>query len=104
MEFRSTKGMTSENAPKGEVLVQYLDPFLGGFTTEITIGFYDNPQDYINKDDAKGWCLWHNERQINVVAYAKLPDTIKTKVEKLSQQEFIDKYGSLHPNLGCVGE
>lgn len=32
------------------------------------------------------------------------PDEIESKITELTQQEFIEKYGSLHPNLGCIGE
>jgi hypothetical protein len=48
--------------------------------------------------------MWFNSNPIKVVAYAKLPNKIATEIEKLTQLEVKEKYGSNHPNLGCVGE
>jgi len=103
MEFISTKGMTNETAPEGQVLVQYLEPFFGGYSTEFGIGYFDNPNDYTD-GNGKGWCMWFNSNPIKVIAYAKLPSKIETEIEKLTQLQVKEKYGSNHPNLGCVGE
>ena len=53
MEFISTKGMKNEDAPEGQVLVQYLEPSWGGWSVEFAIGYFDNPNDYSdgNADD-----------------------------------------------------
>lgn len=103
MEFISTKGMTLDNAPERKVLVQYLEPCFGGWCVGFAIGYFDNPNDYdIRKAD--GWLEWYSSKPINVLAYCLLPDEIESKITELTQQEFIEKYGSLHPNLGCIGE
>ncbi len=104
MNFISTKGMTKETAPKGQVLVQYLEPFFGSFTVCYGIGYFDNPNDYYNGDDGdKGWKLWIGSHKINVVAYCELPEVIKSIHESEKQEDFLNKYGEF-PNLGCVGE
>lgn len=103
MEFISTKGMTNENAPKGKVLVQYLEPFFGGWTVEYAIGYFDNPNDYID-GDGDGWKHWITNNDINVIAYCALPENIKTPLTEITQKQFYEKFGTYHPNLGCVGE
>jgi hypothetical protein len=103
MEFISTKNMTNETAPKGKVLVQYLESSFGGWNVNFEIGYYDNPNDY-EDGDGGGWKRWHPECPINVLAYAELPETIKTELTKYKQLEFYDVFGSFHPNLGSVGE
>lgn len=105
MEFISTKDLTNETAPEGKVLVQYLEPFFGFWTVEFAIGYFDNPNDYIESDNEdRGWKLWFNHRTINVIAYCELPEPIKTSLTEISQAEFKEKFGGFHPNLGSVGE
>lgn len=103
MEFISTKNLDNKNAPQGQVLVQYLEPFFGGWSVEYAIGYYENPDDYdsADKNDA-GWHHWATDNQINVLAYCILPDSMKA-TEKISQSEFKEKYGSFHHNLGNIG-
>lgn len=103
MEFISTKGMTNETAPEGQVLVQYLEPSWGGWTVDFTIGYFDNPNDYTD-GKGEGWKHWVTNNNINVIAYCKLPNKLTTPLTKLSQKEFEEKFGSYHPFLGCVGE
>ncbi len=98
MKFTSTKGMTNETAPEGEVLVQYLEPSWGSYSVEFAIGYFDNPN-----DSGSGWKMWHTNNPIKVIAYAVLEGKIKSKHESESQEEFRNKYGSF-PNLGSVGE
>lgn len=105
MEFISTEGMTNETAPEGMVLVQYLEPFFGGFVVELGMGHFDNPNDY-EGNAGDGWCHWSTGNPINVLAYAilpKKPERINTPLAKLTQPEFEKKIGSYHPNLGSVG-
>lgn len=99
MTFISTKNMTNDNAPKGQVLVQYLEPFFGYWTIEFAIAYFDNPNDYKN-GDGQGWLLWNNDAPINVLCYMELPETVSTILTTITQQEFIIKFGSFHPNLG----
>lgn len=103
MGFISTKGMTNENAPEGEVLVQYLEPAWGGFTVEFAIGYFDNPNDYKNRE-GEGWKHWTTDNNINVIAYCKLTEKIKTPLTEIKQKKFLERFGTDHPNLGCVGE
>ena len=104
MNFISTKDMTFENAPEGEVLVQYLEPFFGLFTINHAIGYFDNPNNYTDKN-GKGWKLWQNEKEINVIAYAILPNikNIKHELDGIKQIDFKKKFGSFHPNYGIIG-
>jgi len=104
MEFISTKGMTNETAPTGQVLVQYLEGRWGGYSVEFAIGYFDNPNDYNDPEDGGGWKHWTTNKPIKVVAYAKLPETVKTSLTEITQKEFHEKFGSFHPNLGSVGE
>ena len=103
MKFISTKGMTNENAPNEKVLVQYLEPSWGGFNVEFAIGYFDNPNDYTD-GDGYGWKHWTTDNKINVLAYCELPETIKTKFSQMKQTDFLEKFGTYNPNLGCIGE
>lgn len=99
MNFISTKGKTVDDLPKDEyVLVQYLEPFFGGFSVEFGIGYFDTDE------GREGWKLLSNENTINVVAYAEFPKPIESSAAKLSQKEFFQKFGSYHPNFGNVGD
>lgn len=102
MEFISTKNMTNENAPEGQVLVQYLEPSLVYYSVEFAIGYYDNPNSY-ESGNGQGWLLWFNDRQVNVIAYAVLPPAMESKFETMKQEQFIKEFGH-HPNNGNVGE
>lgn len=104
MQFISTKGMTNETAPEGKVLVQYLEPSWGYWSVDFAIASFDNPNDYDDKTEGKGWLHWITSNKINVLAYAVLPETIETPLTKVSQKEVKEKYGDYHVNLGCVGE
>lgn len=105
MEFISTKDMRFENAPTGHVLVQYLSPSWGGWSVEYAIGYFDNPLDYEDKDDSQcGWKLWSNGNSINVIAYAELPKPLASEFTKITQKDFLSRFGSFHPNFGCLGE
>lgn len=103
MEFISTKGMTNETAPKGKVLVQYLEPHFGSYYVEFAIGYFDNPNDYNNRAGT-GWKHDNTSNPIKVIAYANLPKPMDSSHTKLTQKEFTLKYGSTFPNLGSVGE
>lgn len=102
LNFISTEGMTNETAPKGQVLVQYLEPSWGLWDVEMAIGYFDNPNDYAN-GHGDGWLLWHNDAKVNVLAYAILPDKMENPFEDMTQPEFQEKFGSYHPNHGSVG-
>ena len=105
MKFISTKDMKHEDAPEGQVLVKYLEPFFGGYTIDYAIGFYSNPDDYIIEDDEDlknyGWKIWSNERKICVLEYAELPEP---KRFEMSQEVFKQQNGSFHPHFGSIGE
>jgi len=103
MEFISTKEMTNDTAPEGQVLVQYLEPAWGGWSVEFAIGYYDNPNDY-GDGSGDGWKHWTTENKINVIAYAELPEKMESTLTKITQKDFITKFGEHFPNLGCVGE
>jgi hypothetical protein len=69
---------------------------------EFAIGYFDNPNDYEN-GKGEGWKHWTTENEINVIAYAILPETIKTDFTSLSQIETREKFGTYRPNLGNIG-
>lgn len=105
MKFISTKNMKFEDAPKGSVLVKYLEPIFGGWHCQYAVAYFDNPLDYQNQDYAAGWLHENTGNKLNVVAYCELPD-IDQKSENpfydLSQKEVNEKYGDYVPNLGCM--
>lgn len=103
MEFISTKGMTCDTAPEGQVLVQYLEPSWGGWSIEFAVGYFDNPNDYAGVA-GDGWKLWSTSSNIKVLAYAPLPEKVKSDIAKTTQKEFLEKFGTFHPDFGCVGE
>lgn len=49
---------------KYPVLICFLEPFFGSFSTEVDVGFYDDPEDYDDKSSAKEWCFWRDERKV----------------------------------------
>jgi len=104
--FISTKNMTLENAPEGNVLVKYLEPFFGVFVTRYTIAYFDNPNDYETPSDAKGWTHDNTGNKINVISYYHLDDISNDENPffGVKQIEIFEKYGTYHPNLGCVGK
>ena len=87
MEFISTKDMKHEDAPEGNVLVQYLEPSFGYYYVEFAIAYYDNPKDYENPDDAHGWIHANTNNSIKVIAYTTLPEPMKSKYETIKQGE-----------------
>lgn len=101
MEFISTKGMTNETAPDGQVLVRYLEPFMGAFAVEYTIAYFDNPNSYLD-GNGEGWLTWVGDHKINVLSYFKLPNI--GNITNITQKEFLDIYGCNFPNLGSIGE
>jgi len=103
MEWISTKEMKNEDAPNGQVLVQYLEPSWGYWSVEFAIGYFDNPKDYTNPNDGEGWKLWNPENKINVIAYAKLPEEMKNPFDGKTQKDVYKEHGTYTPNLGSVG-
>lgn len=51
----SWKKACEELPESGNVLVMYLEPFFGLLDARVTVAYYDNPKDYENPSDAKGW-------------------------------------------------
>lgn len=103
MEFISTKGMTNDDAPEGEVLVKYLEPSWGYYSVEYCIAYYDNPNDYTD-GNGDGWKHWVTGNKIKVLSYAHLPEKGENPYFGKTQKEFIEENnGNRHPNKGCVG-
>lgn len=102
MEFISTKGMSNEDAPTEKVLVQYLEPSFGGWCVEFAIGYFDNPNEY-GDGNGDGWKHWTTNNNINVLSYCILPKEVESPLTKLTQSEFLDKFG-YHPSLGNAGD
>ena len=101
MQLISVEGMTNETAPKGKVLIQYLEPSWGRYSIEMEVGYYDNPLDYEKPSEGEGWKLWLSSSPIKVTHYAVLPEKQETPFSEMTQKEFIGKYGDF-PNLGSV--
>lgn len=85
--------------PSGQCLVIYYEPFFGGLTPEIGIGYFDNPKDY-EDEDGQGWLLWLNDRPINVSHFVPI-DKSPYKLINSMQEDFINKVGR-RPDLGIV--
>jgi hypothetical protein len=102
MEFISTEGMTPDTAPENKCLIIYLRPFFGIVTTNVTVGYYDNPKDY-KEGGGDGWLTWDGNHKCHVVAYYELPHIadevfIPDRLKTLSQATVFasfDEYGSL---------
>jgi hypothetical protein len=106
MEFISTKDMTNETAPKGTVLVKYLEPSWGGWYCQYGMAYFDNPNDYENPEDGEGWKHDNTGNTLNVVEYCILPEINQEKenpFRNLNQKATREKYGTFTPNLGSVG-
>ena len=83
------------------LLVQYLEVFSGVLTPTITRAYYDNPDSYVVKTDAKGWLDWYTETRLLVTHWRQEPEMVKTTFEGVKYTEFIEKYGR-YPNLGSI--
>lgn len=70
---------------------------------KFAIGYFDNPSDYAGIA-GDGWKHWTTSNKIKVLAYAHLPEKVSSVIAETSQKEFLEKFGSFHPDYGCVGE
>ena len=99
--------MKNENAPKGVVLVKYLEPSFGGWHCQYGMAYYDNPNDYEDPSNGEGWTHDNTENLLNVVAYCILPEIDQAEenpFNHLDQKSVKAKYGTYTPNLGSVGQ
>lgn len=106
MEWISTKNMKNEDAPKGTVLVKYLEPSWGGWNLQYCMAYFDNPNDYEEKDEICGWMHSNTDNKINVVAYCELPNInqeIENPFDKKSQKDIFYEFGTYTPNNGNIG-
>ena len=105
MKFTSTKGMTPDTAPQGDVLAYYLYPFFGMFAVAATVAYFDNPNDYGEDYDDGGWKEVRTGQKINVVSYAEIPEptAADNPYRGMTQEEFYNTHAATFPNLGCVG-
>jgi hypothetical protein len=69
------------------------------------MAYFDNPNDYENKEDGKGWKHDNTGNKLNVVDYCKLPEINQEEnpFRNLDQKATREKYGTCIPNLGSVG-
>jgi len=89
--------------PKGgKVLATFLGNFFGRLSSEITTAYYDDPEDYQNPTDAKGWLDWYASTPLLVTHWMPLPDAAETSYEGQAQVDFEVKFGTMRPNLGSV--
>ena len=103
IKWISTKEMKNDNAPKGQVLIQYLEPSFGGWNVEFGIGYFDNPNDY--EEGGEGWKHWNTDNTLNVIAYCELPDKwlLPNPFKDKTQKDIYKEYGTYTPNLGNIG-
>lgn len=85
-------------------LVAHLNPFFGKLITEITIGYFDGPENYDNPEDAEGWKDWHTGNKLFVTHWQKLPEHPTSRFNGIEQTEFKAIFGSFRPKLGSVHE
>lgn len=107
MKFISTKDLTDENAPTGKVLVKYLEPSFGGWYCQYGMAYYDNPLDYENPDDARGWLHDVTNNAINVVEYLELPEIdqeTENPFRSMEQLDIMKKWKTFTPKLGCASK
>jgi hypothetical protein len=83
-------------------LVVYLSSSWGKFTSEITTGYFDSPEEYGNPDDAEGWKDWQTDDEILVTHWQRLPELPTSRFDGIDQVEFKSIFGSFRPNLGSV--
>ena len=76
----------SKKFPEGKCLILCLSPFFGCYTSEIEVGFYDDPSDY-EGEGGKGWCTWDGEHPRIVTHYMELPKIPKSKYEGIKQKD-----------------
>ena len=68
--------------PSGQVLVVYLEGFFGKLVAKTTIAYYDNPKDYGDENQGKGWTDWLTEKQLLVTHWTPIPP-IPAEMENL---------------------
>jgi hypothetical protein len=85
-------------------LVVYLSPFFAKLTFEITIGYFDSPEEYDDPEAAEGWKDWYTGNKILVTHWQKLPELPVSRFNGIEQIEFKAIFGSFRPNLGSVIE
>ena len=98
--------MKNEDAPKGTVLAKYLEPSFGGWYLQYCVAYFDNPNDYEDKRDGKGWLHEVTDRTINVVSYCELPESDQEKenpFHDIDQKKTFEIHGAYIPKLGCIG-
>lgn len=106
MEWKSTKNMKNEEAPKGTVLVKYLEPSWGGWNLQYGMAYFDNPNDYENPEEAEGWRHDNTCNTLNVVSYCELPhinQEIENPFYKKTPKDIFYEFGTYTPNNGNVG-
>ena len=57
--------------PSEHCLVIHLASFYGSLIPEITIAYFDNPEDYI--DGGRGWLTVDRDLELRVTHYCELP-------------------------------
>jgi hypothetical protein len=97
MKWNSVK----DGFPKDKrVLVSYLNPFFGKFTSDITVACY-NDDGLSSNASNKGWVDIHTETNLFVTHWMDLP-LPSTDFDGIEQTPaFLEKYGG-HPNYGTV--
>lgn len=61
----------------GRLLIVFLEPFFGGFTQEIGVGYYDHDDEYEEPNQGTGWRFWIPDREIKgggVTHWAPVPE------------------------------
>jgi hypothetical protein len=81
----------SEEKPKGNVLVIYLEPSFGKLSQEMTVAYYDNPEDY-EDGNGKGWIQSPSERPLyHVTHWAELPVKHEgLNIDSITQQGIVE--------------
>jgi hypothetical protein len=95
------KKACEELPESGNVLVMYLEPFFGQLHPEVTVAYYDNPNDYEKPEDAKGWTQDPSGRPIfHVTHWMKIPELpSKSEYDFVKQGQMNeDKYNTVHLN------
>lgn len=77
--------------PKEACLVIYLNPVADYFDLDITIAYFDNPANYENPNDGRGWVDWKTNDSIMVTHFANLPK-IDIELLKTSRKEFLTQF------------
>jgi hypothetical protein len=71
-----------------------MDPAFDLLTEEVTIAYFDDPEDYEESGVAKGWADWRTRKEILVTHWMPIPSLPQSEFAGIPQSEFQRRFGN----------